>query len=371
MLSLIKNTILDSIMLPFLHKNANPQSLIFFVTSRCNATCDFCLYKSFLNDQESIRNELSISEIHNITKNYGNLHFLTLSGGEPFVRNDLYELCREFIVNCNTKVIDIPSNCFYTQRTVDVLTRLCRDFPHVQFQLQVSIDDIGEAHDLSRGVKGLYKKAMQTINLLCDMKLSNLKLNANVVYLDINKNRIHHILSTVKKDFNLDRVTLGYLNRLIPNQGSKSEVGKYLEFKNVSDSTLSHSKSLNLFVLGMKSATLFTNQMLLKAISGSVVTSSYCEAGRNFVVLSETGKVYPCEPLWHDIGNVRDHNYSMRSVLSSPRYLQFKSKMLNSRNCNCTWSCAVTSSIPRKKKFTLKVIFLSFKLIFSSFRISQ
>ena len=85
-----------------------PQTLIFFVTSRCNARCDFCLYFDQVSNPVAKEKELSISEIEKISRNYGPLNSLALSGGETCVRRDMSQICSAFVRNCKTSVIDIP-----------------------------------------------------------------------------------------------------------------------------------------------------------------------------------------------------------------------------------------------------------------------
>ena len=57
-------------------KNRMAQTLIFFVTSRCNARCDFCLYKDQVDNPVAKERELTIPEITQIAKKYGKLHYL-------------------------------------------------------------------------------------------------------------------------------------------------------------------------------------------------------------------------------------------------------------------------------------------------------
>lgn len=353
MLRRFYNSIISSMML-FLNKGINPQTLIFFITSRCNATCDFCLYKDFLNDKASKDSELSLDEIERLSKQYGKLHFLSLSGGEPFIRRDIVDICELFIKNSATKVVDIPSNCFYTERIVDSLTQLCERNENVMFQLQLSLDHIGTEHDRIRGVKGLYEKAKRTFNELNDLDLKNLKLNINIVYLDDNKKEIPAIISKAKSDFNCDRITLGYLNNLI----KKNELSdSFYDFKKTSNQVVVEgiSKIINPFVLGMKAVTLLTNDLLEKALSEEVKTSKYCKAGENIVVVTEKGDVFPCEPTWESIGSLRDFNYDIRRVLNSNKYHEFYENMLKNSDCNCSWSCAMTSAVATDRKLLLKL----------------
>mgnify|MGYP000162041740 CR=1 FL=1 len=65
---------------------------------------------------------------------------------------------------------------------VDSMTRLVEKNRNVIFDLQFSLDHIGEKHDISRKVKGLYKKSIETFKVLSKLrdKHSNLKLKINI-----------------------------------------------------------------------------------------------------------------------------------------------------------------------------------------------
>lgn len=361
-------TIISSLFL-FTKKSNSPQSLIFFITSRCNATCDFCLYKDFLNDKASKDSELSLGEIEEFSKKYGRLHFLSLSGGEPFIRKDIEEICQIFINNSKTKVVDIPSNCFYTERIVESMSRLCSRNRDVMFQLQLSLDHVEQKHDISRGVKGIYQHAKDTFIELNSLNLKNLKLNINIVYMKENMKEIPSIISKIKKDFSYDRITLGYLNEMVKK---KEAMDDYYKFKKLSNGIVLEGlhKIINPFVLGMKAVSLLSNDLLEKSLSQEITTSTYCNAGENIVVVTEKGDVFPCEPTWTSIGSLRSSDYDIKKILISSEYNEFKKKNLDNSSCNCSWSCAMTSAISTDKKLLSKlprkVLFLVGSLFKSS-----
>ncbi len=91
-----------------------PPDLIFFVTSRCNASCHFCLFHDQVHDRERKKAELTIDEIEQIAKHYGSLTKLSLSGGEPFIRRDIAHIIRLFDTYCKPAIIDVPTNGYYT-----------------------------------------------------------------------------------------------------------------------------------------------------------------------------------------------------------------------------------------------------------------
>ena len=94
-------------------KVRTPPFLILFVNSACNLRCEHCFYWSNLNKKDN----LTFDEIIAFAKEYGVFENLNLSGGEPFIRNDVGEICRFFVSNNRVKQIYIPTNAYFTDKT--------------------------------------------------------------------------------------------------------------------------------------------------------------------------------------------------------------------------------------------------------------
>ena len=84
---------IESLLLFLTQKKYLPQTLIFFVTLRCNAGCEFCLYRSQMRNPTAAADELSVKEVEAIARKYKKLHYLALLGGEPFIRKDIDGIC--------------------------------------------------------------------------------------------------------------------------------------------------------------------------------------------------------------------------------------------------------------------------------------
>ena len=80
----------------FYKKGSYPFYIIFFVTSSCTAKCEHCL----LGDRKDRREyELTIDEIDNLSRGLNSILFMFLTGGEPFLREDLDEIAFIFVKN--------------------------------------------------------------------------------------------------------------------------------------------------------------------------------------------------------------------------------------------------------------------------------
>ena len=75
-------------------KNPQLQQLFLELTQTCNLSCFFCGSKC---NEHKIFDELSLQEskklLDKIKNDFGTNVFIVLTGGEPFLRKDLFEIC--------------------------------------------------------------------------------------------------------------------------------------------------------------------------------------------------------------------------------------------------------------------------------------
>src|SRR5207245_3309331 len=71
----------------------SPPFLILFINSICNQKCEHCFYWRNLNR----RDDLTTEEMFALSRSLGRIENLYLSGGEPFLRPEFGEICRQFI----------------------------------------------------------------------------------------------------------------------------------------------------------------------------------------------------------------------------------------------------------------------------------
>ena len=82
------------------------------VTDRCNMRCRTCRIwkKNKINSSE-----MNLKDFENIFKKFNKTCWLSLTGGEPFLRKDLYEIVDISLKECkNLHTISIPTNGFLT-----------------------------------------------------------------------------------------------------------------------------------------------------------------------------------------------------------------------------------------------------------------
>ena len=125
------------------------------VTYRCNARCTMCnRYKAPSKPDE----EISIETIKKLPKMY----FTNITGGEPFIREDLPDIVRELYKKSDRIVIS--TNGFFTDRII----KLCEEFPNVG--IRISIEGLEETNNKIRGLDDGFNKGYSTLKKLVEMK---------------------------------------------------------------------------------------------------------------------------------------------------------------------------------------------------------
>ena len=168
--------------------------------------------------------EMRLEEYEALARAYGPLHYLAVSGGEPFVREDLADIVQTFIDHCRVRVVDIPSNFTFTKAMRTVMDRLAADNPDVAFDLQLSLDDLGERHDASRKVPGLFAKAQESFRAMAALRESrpNLRIKGSTLYLPANAERLDEVLTELGLTFAFDRMSVSYPQMLLPSVGDQA-----------------------------------------------------------------------------------------------------------------------------------------------------
>ncbi len=155
----------------------SPPFLILFINSICNQKCEHCFYWRNLNRKD----DLSRDELFALSRSLGRIENLNLSGGEPFLRPEFGEICRQFIRHNQVRQIYVPTNGYFTDRTVKQITETLKEPSLDLFVAEISLDGLGDFHDKFRGSPGAFVKAMQTYDALAELQKSDPRLRIHSI----------------------------------------------------------------------------------------------------------------------------------------------------------------------------------------------
>lgn len=135
------------------------------VTYRCNVKCTMChTWKHPSDKSREIRPE-DLTTLPEMVR-------LNITGGEPFIREDLSDILD--VVKKKAKRIVISSNGLLTKKTLEVMSK------HPDVGIRLSFDGVGETHDRIRGTKGIHIKALETLKGLKELGIKDLGIAVTI-----------------------------------------------------------------------------------------------------------------------------------------------------------------------------------------------
>ena len=193
-------------------KYSLPTSLIYFITSNCNSNCQGCFYWNELNKKQQ---ELTLDEIKKISKSLNKIHYLLISGGEPFLRKDIVEVCEVFINQNNLGGMHLPTNGLIPQKILKKTQELVERNKKLVLHMSLSLEGFEKTNDSLR-CKGSFKKTLKTLSLLNEIKddYPNFSIALNTVVSNRNYNEIHDFAKFVKDELKLSE------HRIFPIRGT-------------------------------------------------------------------------------------------------------------------------------------------------------
>ena len=133
-----------------------PKELIFEPTAMCNLACAMC--DRYTTPSELKRRELALPEITRFIEELpASVKRVYISGGEPFMRQDLADICRAFCMRGIT--VDLQTNGTFVERTLE-LSKM--DGVNLLF----SLDGPPDIHNKIRGRPFVFERNMEIFRAL-------------------------------------------------------------------------------------------------------------------------------------------------------------------------------------------------------------
>jgi AdoMet-dependent heme synthase len=169
----------------------SPPLLILFINSICNQKCEHCFYWESLNKKD----DLTLDEMLALSRSLGKIEILNLSGGEPFLRPEFGQICRQFISHNGVRQIYVPSNGYFADRTVKQITETLQEKDLDLFTIELSLDGLAEFHDRFRVSPGSFEKSMATYDALVKLQDRDprLRLHATSTATAINMDELRRL----------------------------------------------------------------------------------------------------------------------------------------------------------------------------------
>lgn len=326
-----------------------PLQLIYFVTTRCNASCPHCFYAAELNNP--LKKDMSLEEVEKFSQSLDHLLLLYLAGGEPFLRTDLPEIMEIFYRNNGVRIFAIPTNAFLPEIMLTSIDRMCQKCPEANILINVSIDDIGVPHEVFRKVPNGWAKLLRTVAGIKELqkKHKNLAFGTNCTFNAMNQDKIKEIYTYMRDEMKPDSININLIRGQPKDpQTSNIDISKYREVTQMLQDDLNKGR------LGYTTSSFQALINQNQARAKEVIYRTYmdkkehvpCTASRLIGVVYPDGDVYPCELLDSSfkVGNLREVNYDMKKIWFGQRNREV-AKWIWDTKCHCTHECFISTSV--------------------------
>lgn len=277
----------------------NKLVLQWHLTNRCNKRCSHCYQEGYQNKEFTTEELLSIGNQYlELLDTYNRLYninckgHINITGGEPFLRDDIFEILDFFRKNKGKITFGILTNGSLLNE--DTVRRLSRYKPRM---VQVSLDGDKVTHDSIRG-KGSYEEVINALRLL-----SKYDIKGIVSFTANNKN--YRLFPLVVKEARKNKAYKIWSDRMVPIGSSKNGDVRTLNRNEVIEYLSIMRKEKNRFINRI-SNTIISMDRSLQFLSGE--ESCYkCSAGDGLIIVLENGDVLPCRRLQIKVGNVKEN----------------------------------------------------------------
>lgn len=307
-----------------------PLNLTVSVTYRCNSRCKTC------NVWKKKVDEFTIEEYDRTFKSIGKSpYWITISGGEPFIREDIDQICRSVYDHIKPGIINIPTNGIkydLIPKKVEEIVETCKDS---QIIINLSIDGIGEKHDEIRNVKDNFKKALKTYDALRAMDYPNFSLGIHTV---ISKYNVRNVPSIY--DYFKDKHPDSHISEIAEERVELDTIGA-----GITPSLDDYTESID-YLIGMikqehhEGFSKVTQAFRLRYydhVKESIRIKKQiipCYAGFASTQISPDGDVWACCIKAEPLGNLRDVDYDFKKVWFSDKAHEIR-KETKKGECYC------------------------------------
>ena len=312
------------------------------ITYRCNARCSMCrIWEHPSADPES---ELTLQEIEKIanSKYFKKLIALGITGGEPFIREDLPAIVEIWDKTSGFSYMSLATNGLLPERIEKLVPGILEKTKR-EIWLNVSIDALDERHDEIRGVPGALDKADETLNVLKDISRKYSNLNLGILYTMMPEN-IDQLMPVYQlANNNSIQFTMNVLNQgeiYYCNQGLKPKTvyEPYLDKIKKQFDAWRKADPNNTFASEMRN-------LFFEYIEGPANKPVIpCYSGFTSVFISPLGEVYPCVPASQGLfmGNIREQEFD--DIWESENAKKVRD-MIKEGCCKCLITCETANSL--------------------------
>lgn len=317
-----------------------PLKISYAVTYKCNLKCRICnIWK-----KDAKERELSLSEIESFFRCARKFYWVGITGGEPFLREDLAELV-DIITFYSERLtaLHFSTNGSMPEKILSLVEYIQRKNKKPRIVFTVSIDGPKGAHDSIRGREGAWENAVNTFKQLKKMK--RVKVQAGFTLSSHNLGLFRDTLAGIKEffpplkfdDININifqKSRIYYDNLDMPYPAQNRVLNETREILDMDRDGFSINNFLRRHYLKLYPRYIRTNRYPIK-----------CQALSSTCFLDPYGNLFPCPVYEQKLFNVRQMQEDLGRIWNKAPARKLSADCLRN-NCPSCWSpCDAFSAI--------------------------
>jgi len=314
-----------------LFSNAKPFNLTISVTGRCNSRCKTC------NIWKNKTADLSVAHWKKILKSVGDTPmWITISGGEPFIREDFVDIVKLIVVYNKPKFITIATNGIKTDKIENDVRKILKFFKG-KLIVNISIDGVGQDHDKLRGIK-CHKNLIRTIKQL---KQTDITIGLHTVFSKFNIHNykeIHSFVKTLHPDSFICQIAENRVELSNIGEEIKPNLPEYIKaVKYIRDNPIAHNNVSKI----IRSLRERYYKLSIRSMKNGVAPVR-CRAGTASAHINYNGDLWACCVKCENMGNLVEQRFDDIWKGKKARAIR---KRIKDEKCFCTMANACYSNI--------------------------
>ena len=317
-----------------------PHKLSYILTYRCNLLCKMCnIWKK--NPVE----ELNLNQIEEFFTKSNRFSWVGLTGGEPFLREDITEVAKIILDNCQELVaMHFATNGTMTGRILEFVEKILKyKSKKVKLLFTLSIDGPAELHDKIRGVNGAWLQCVSTFKKLKDIKSVQPRIGITLSHYNFDK--FYETFTSLKEIYSplrFDDIGINIFHRSV----------FYYDNNNMPE--LDHKSIIRAIdqILAMDKDRFTANNflrrkylMLYKRYAVNKRPPLKCQALSSTCVMEPQGDVYPCGIYANKVANIREECSDLGEIWSRRSVKDVSMKCLKGMCPACWTPCDAYNAI--------------------------
>ncbi|HTI37714.1 MAG TPA: radical SAM protein [Vicinamibacterales bacterium] len=319
---------------------SSPLKLNLCLTYWCQYRCKTCNIW-----QRKPSDELTTDEITALVRENPHVNWVDLTGGEIFLRSDIDDVL-DIVVSGwrRLAILHFPTNGFLTDRIVASVKRIAGRGP-AHLVVTVSVDGDEALNDEIRGIKGGFRRQLQTFNEL--RRIAGVSAAIGITLSAHNAGQLERTFAACVREspgLTMDDVHLNVAQRsghyygnadtttLAPDAASiRTEMQLYRRMRNPP-----------------RSAQQVLENAYLSRLDEFIATGRTpmpCHALRASCFIDPWGLVYPCITYSRPVGNLREHGMNLDAVWNGDEARRLQQEIWKGDCPQCWTACEAYQSI--------------------------